>query len=94
MPLNDGDSPFELIVLGREHIVSSVRATNIDLQRSHLDQFVAMVETRWQDVENGHTRFYELFKSFSEEGCTVNGREKDGLYLIVAKFKGRLMSQD
>ena len=94
LPLYDGDSPFKFVVLNRENVVGRVRTSDVYLQGGHLDQLVAMVETRRKDIENGDTRLDELLESFWEKSRPVDGREEDGLYLIVAEFKGRLVSQD
>ena len=50
-----------------------------------------MVEETGEDVKDGRSRFDQLLQSLGKEGGTVDGREEDGLHLVVPHLIGRLV---
>ena len=53
-----------------------------------------MIKARRKDIKNSRPRFNNVLEFFREEGCSVDGREEDGLHLVVAQLKGRLVCHD
>ena len=91
LPLDNGNSPFQLIVLHGLHLVCGVGASHVHLQRRHLHQLVAMVEAGGEDVKNGRPGRDELLQALCQEGRPVDGRQEDGLDLVEAELVWRLV---